>query len=121
MKDNRLQNNPANQNEEYYTLKSFRESRDGIRIGDYYLMIARPIGTTPGFRERGKYKRFALSKEVIKGVSDQFSIRIKSDWVGTVLESVDWEAAHYKGTTWDFIVKPDIHKAFNAKRLEMGL
>ena len=122
MQNNRITDNPSNQNEEYYTLSSFRASRDGIDYsGDYYLMSGRPIGTTPGFRESGKYKRFVISKEPITGAGDQFCINVKQEFVGKVLEAVDWETAYIKFTTWDLILRPDFHQAFNKKRLEMGL
>ena len=122
MIDSRHKYNPSNQNEEYYTIKSFRASRDGIDYnGEYYLMRSRPIGTTTGFRENNKIKKFFLSKQPIQNVSDQFCISIKQDWVGKVLENICWEQNYHKMTTWDHIGRPEIHAAFNNKRKEMGI
>ena len=113
MKDNRLQENPSNQNKELFEILHITHcypawNAKGI---DYYLKRSDYLPTG-----------FVLSKTKLH-YKLQIGITIKpgQDWCRTILESIDWNKYLFRSVAQYTVGGPEVQRAFNEKRKEMGL
>ena len=104
MRDSRISNNPSNQNEEYYTLTSFRKGFDG-RVCDYYI----PFGL---HRSRMKKEGF-----VIRTTPPEYpvftGITIHNEKAKNIILSVNWNLYAAKTITAFILTYGDFHIGYN--------
>ena len=100
MIDGRISNNPSKQNEQHYTLISFRGGFDG-RHCDYYL----PCGA---YRPEG----FVISKEPFD-YPNFTGITIHTEKAKQIILSIDWNEYASKNIASYTITYADFHRGYN--------
>ena len=102
MIDSRINNNPANQNGDLYSLRWVYKPREKVKIDyDYYLPFA-------AYKPEG----FAISKE--RPPYPMFTgITIKDKWARQVILSVDWNKYVSKNIATYTLSMTDFHRGFN--------
>ena len=110
MQNSRHKTNPAAQNRELFEVLHVNSVRPAWNTKcDYYIKFG-------NYRKEG----FVLSKTKLKD-KFQLGIIIKNKIVIPILESIDFNRWPYKSTCQWNLGGTEIQKAFNQKRLEMGL
>ena len=113
MENRRHITNPSKkQNEDLYEVVSFNPKKAGDVVGDYYLKSHRPFGTTMKYKEGCENAGFHLRTTQFP-TGNQHCITIKDENIRKVFLNIEWENYLVKGISWDYILKNELHQAFN--------
>ena len=106
MIDSRIQDNPSkNQNQQHYTLTSYRKGFDG-RVCHYYL----PFAIHNRCIIRNEF--FVISKEPFEFPCFT-GITIHNEKAKQIILSIDWNKWIWKGMIAYFLTYADFHRGYN--------